>query len=92
MYHRRARDKEDSVFAQYLSAALRGAEYEDIEDDGTVFATIPGFDGLWANAPTRSSARKELFSVLEGWVLLGLAHHHHIPVVDGIDLNVRQVA
>jgi len=79
------------VFAQYLRAALQHAEYEIIEDDGSVFAVIPGFEGLWATAPTIAAARKELESVLEGWLLLGIAHHHPIPVIEGLDLNVRDV-
>ncbi len=79
------------MFARYLDAALRYAAFETIEEDGTVFATIPGFDGLWANAPTEAAARAELASVLEGWVLLGLAHGHPLPVVDGINLAVQEV-
>ena len=80
------------MVAQYLRAALQPAEYETIEDDGSIFATIPGFDGLWATVPSVAAARVELESVLEGWLLLGIAHHRPIPIVDGIDLNVRAVA
>ncbi len=79
-------------FPAYIRAALEHARYEPIEEDATIFATIPGFDGLWAMGDTRDAAEKELATVLEGWVLLGIAHHHAIPIVDGIDLNVRGVA
>ncbi len=89
-----ARDKslESLRFPTYIRAALAHARYEPIEEDATIFATIPDFDGLWAIGDTREAAEKELASVLEGWVLLGIAHHHPIPIVDGIDLNVHAVA
>ncbi len=79
-------------FPAYIRAALVHARYEPIEEDATIFATIPGFDGRWAMGETREAAEQELASVLEGWVLLGIAYHHLIPIVDGIDLNVRDVA
>jgi len=71
---------------------MRHVQYEIIEDDGTIFATIPGFDGLWANALTKAEVNEKLASALEGWLLLGIAHHHPLPVIDGMDLMVREVA
>jgi predicted RNase H-like HicB family nuclease len=75
-----------------MQAAMRQARYESIEEDGVIFATIPGFDGLWATGKTHEEAESELASVLEGWLLVGLAHHHPLPIVDGIDLAVHAVA
>ncbi len=75
------------MFAEYLDKAMQHARYEVIED-GTVFATIPGFDGLWANAPTQEECIAELRDTLEGWVLLGIAHHSDLPTVDGMRLEV----
>lgn len=80
------------VLTQYIRAAMRNAQYEIIEDDGSIFATIPGFDGLWANAPTRAETDAALESGLEGWLLVGLAHDQSLPVIDGIDLTVCEVA
>lgn len=80
------------VLTQYIRAAMRNTQYEIIEDDGSIFATIPGFDGLWANAPTRAEVDAALESALEGWLLVGLAHDQPLPVIDGIDLTVREVA
>jgi hypothetical protein len=28
--------------------------------------------------------------VLEGWILLGVYLHHELPVVDGIDITIRE--
>lgn len=69
---------------------MRQAEYEDLGDEGW-YGHIPGFQGLWANAPTLEEARQELGSTLEDWLLIGLRLGHPIPVVEGIDLNVRSV-
>lgn len=80
------------ILPEYIAAAMRHVQHEIIEDDGSVFATIPGFDGLWANAPTKWEANEELASALEGWLLLGIAHHHELPIIDGVDLTVREVA
>jgi len=80
------------MFAEYLRVAMRDVHYEDIDEDGTIFATIPGFDGLWANAATRSQVNEELESALEGWVLVNIAHHRELPIRGGIDLTVREVA
>lgn len=74
------------MLAKYMKAAMHQATYELI-DDGTYFAEIPGFDGLWANAETLEATRDELEEVLEGWIILGLRQGHTLPVVDGIDLT-----
>ena len=68
---------------EYMNKAMQHAQYEQI-DDGTIFASIPTFEGLWANAPTQKECEKELREVLEGWILLGIAHHDDLPVVANI--------
>ena len=74
------------MLTEYIQAAMHRANYEAI-GDGTYFAEIPGFDGLWANAQTLEATRDELEEVLEGWIILGLRQGHTLPVVDGIDLT-----
>jgi hypothetical protein len=44
---------------------------------------------VWANEDTLEACRDELRSALEDWLLLGVYLRHDIPVLDGIDLNVR---
>ncbi len=80
------------IMREYIGAAMRHVQHEIIEEDGSIFATIPGFDGLWATAPTKAEANEELESALEGWILLGIAHNHPLPEIEGIDLAVREVA
>ncbi len=61
-------------------------------NDGTWFAEIPGFDGVWANAKTVEECRKELMEVLEEWLLLKIRDKDPIPKVKGIEINIKQVA
>lgn len=75
------------MLSDYMDKAMQHAQYERIED-GTYFATIPGFEGLWANGKTEEECKKELREVLEGWILLGIAHHDTLPEVDGVRLEV----
>lgn len=56
-----------STMLEYMRAAMRRAEYEKLED-GTIYAHIPGFEGLWANAANFEDAREELYRSLDGWL------------------------
>jgi predicted RNase H-like HicB family nuclease len=75
------------MLSAYLQAAMRRATYEILEDDGSFYGSIPGFQGVYANAPTLEECREQLLEVLEGWILLGISLHHKLPVVEGINLN-----
>lgn len=80
-----------TILTKYIDAAMRHAAYEDLGDEGW-YGHLPGLDGLWASAPTLEEARQELRSTLEDWLLIGIRLGHQLPVVDGLDLNVRNVA
>ena len=80
------------MLTKYIQAAMRHAEYEIIEDDGTYYGRIPGFQGVWANESTLEDCREELQSALEDWMLFRIVQHLSLPVVDGIELNVERVA
>ncbi len=78
------------VLSSYLDAAMRRAHYEFIDGGATVYAEIPGLDGVYATSPTVEACREELRGVLEEWVLLGLTTRHPLPPVDGIELRVPE--
>ncbi len=80
------------MLTAYIRAAMRQARYEIIEDDGSFYGFIPPIPGIWANAKSLETCREELESVLEGWLLLSIADHSVIPEIDGIRLDIRQVA
>lgn len=77
---------------KYIQAAMERATYEILPDDGSYYGRIPSFPGVWANAATLEGCRKELAEVLEDWLLIGLSQQLPIPIIDGIDLTVRDVA
>lgn len=58
------------MLTDYIRAALQHARYEIMPDSGTYYGNIPGFQGVWANAPTLEVCRAELQEVLEDWILL----------------------
>jgi len=80
------------MLTDYIRAAMRHAKYELLPESGTYYGSIPDFQGVWANASTLEDCRQELQEVLEDWMLLSLRHGHRLPVVDGLDLNAKDVA
>jgi len=76
----------------FSKAAMHRARYEILPDDGTFYGEIPGFDGVYANAKTLEACREELAEVLEEWMLLRVSKNLPLPVVDGIELAIREVA
>jgi predicted RNase H-like HicB family nuclease len=65
------------LLTDYIRAAMHRAKYEILEDDGSFYGEIPGFQGVYANADTLEACREELESVLEGWILLCFAACSH---------------
>jgi predicted RNase H-like HicB family nuclease len=79
------------LLTDYIQAAMRRATYE-ILSDGAYYGEIPGFQGVYAFAPTLENCRQTLQEVLEGWILLGLRLGHDLPVVDNLSLSVQKEA
>ncbi|GBD97996.1 hypothetical protein BMS3Abin07_00003 [bacterium BMS3Abin07] len=75
---------------EYTQKALEKAEYKKL-DDGTWFAEIPGFEGVWANGKSVEECRKELLEVLDEWLILKLRDRDPVPELGGIDLNIKEV-
>ena len=78
------------MLTEYLEAAMRRANYEILPDDNTFYGEIPGFDGVYANSDNLETCRSELREVLEEWILLSISRHLPLPVIDGIDLKVKE--
>ncbi len=76
-----------SVIERYAQAATRMAHIEELEE-GDLYASIPGFVGVWATADTRDALLAELGSVVEDWATLKVIDgDDDIPVVADIDLR-----
>jgi predicted RNase H-like HicB family nuclease len=79
------------MLTEYLNAALKKAEYKKI-DDGTWYADIPDFTGVWANADSVEGCRSELREVLEEWLVLKIRDEDLIPTINGFGIHIKQEA
>jgi predicted RNase H-like HicB family nuclease len=79
------------MIAEYISAALKKAEYKRLED-GSWFAEISGFAGVWANGETVEICRSELSEVLEEWLILKIRDNDPLPVVNGRQIKIQEDA
>ncbi len=64
----------------YLTKAMSKAVYEKLED-GTYEGQIPECPGTIAFAKTLFECKKELRSVLEGWIIFKAQHGDELPVI-----------
>jgi predicted RNase H-like HicB family nuclease len=82
------------MFAEYIQAALERAEYEVMEDDEPepYYAHVPDLPGVWATGRTFEDCRKELVSVIEGWIALRLRFGDPIPTFDSHRINASSEA
>ncbi len=79
------------MLTKYIQAAMHHATYK-LLDDGSIFGEIPVVPGVWADADTLETCREELQEVLEGWLMLAIADHDPLPVVDDIVLTIEEAA
>lgn len=80
------------MLSQYIQKALRRAKYEILEDDGTFYGEIPGFQGVYSNADTLEDCRNELAEVLEEWIFFRISRNLEVPIVDEIKLEIQRVS
>lgn len=71
------------MFAEYILAAMERATYEIIDDPEPYYGEVPEMQGVWATGKTLEECRKELQSVIEGWIALKLRLGHSIPAIGG---------
>ena len=79
------------MLTEYIRAAMREAHYELMEN-GRYFGSIPSCRGAWGEGATLEEAREDLRAALESWIAVGLRHGHELPLVTGLDINVKAVA
>jgi len=75
------------MLAKLIDEAMDRATHEIIEDEGTYWGEIPGFQGVWARHATLEGCRRELREALSDWIALRLRLGLPIPVVANLDLN-----
>jgi predicted RNase H-like HicB family nuclease len=80
------------MLTDYLKSAMRRAHYELLDEHEGFCGEIPGFDGVLAQAATLEGCREELASTLEDWLLFRISRHLPIPSIDGMNLEIKEVA
>ncbi|MDZ7958914.1 MAG: type II toxin-antitoxin system HicB family antitoxin [Aulosira sp. DedQUE10] len=80
------------MLTKYIQAAMHQAKYKILSDDDSFYGEIAGFQGVWANTDTLETCREELAEVLEEWILLRVSRNLPLPIVDGIELSIKEVA
>ena len=76
------------MLTDYIQAGMSKAIYEVLDEDGSIYGSIPDCPGVWASEDNELDCSKALRSALEGWVLLGIYMHHELPIIDNIDINL----
>jgi predicted RNase H-like HicB family nuclease len=81
------------MFSEYISAALRRAKYETLEN-GSYMATVEGLCGVIATGETIEECREDLFEAIEEWIVIRLQKGLTIPDLDGhaIGISNRRLA
>lgn len=80
------------MLTDYLSAVLKKAHYELLDEKEGFYGEIPGFQGVLAQGPTLEECRDDLASALEDWLLFRVSRQLPIPIVNGLSLEVKEVA
>jgi predicted RNase H-like HicB family nuclease len=80
------------MLRNYIQTAMCQAKYEILPDDGSFYGEIPSFDGVYANADKLEKCREELEEVLEEWILLRVSRNLPLPVVEGMELVIKETA
>lgn len=66
------------MLTNFVQQKIAKAKYKKL-GDGSYFGSIPGLKGVWANAATREACKKELWEVLEEWLVLKLRSGDRVP-------------
>ena len=66
------------------------AHYELLGGGEGFYGETPGFQGVRAQADTLEACREELASTLEDWLLFRISRQLPLPVLQGLDLAVKE--
>ena len=78
------------MLTEYIQKAMGLAHYELIEDEGTYWGEISGFQGVWGRAGSFEKCREELREALEEWIVFRLKNNLELPVSE-IHINRHAV-
>lgn len=79
------------MISAYIKNAMTKAHYEILPNDKVYYGEIEVCQGVYATGRTLEECRRELRSVLEGWILLSLQKQITLPIIDGLDLPIQAI-
>lgn len=68
------------------------AKYEIMDDDDSFYGEIPECNGVFAEALTLEKCRERLEEVLEELIFFRVHKNLSLPIIDGIELEIKEVA
>ena len=78
------------MIIEYLQAALDKAKYEIIDDEEPFYGEVPELKGVWSTGKTLEDCRKNLSSVIEGWIIIRLKKGLPIPTIDHYKIEMPE--
>ncbi len=80
------------MLSNYIKAALKHAKYEILEEDGSFYGEIPECNGVYAQSDSLEDCRAEIEEVLEEWILFRIYKNLKLPVIDGREIKIKELA
>ncbi|MBF0148342.1 MAG: type II toxin-antitoxin system HicB family antitoxin [Magnetococcales bacterium] len=80
------------MLLEYMHAAMRQARYETLSDDGSFYGEISVCRGVHASDVSLERCKEVLAEVLEEWILFRIHRNLDLPVIDGLEIKIREVA
>ncbi len=77
--------------SNYMNAALDRAVYHQNGEDGLIYGHIPGFEGVSAKGKSLIECREHLSELLEDWIYFHASRGIPVPIIDGIEVPIREV-
>jgi predicted RNase H-like HicB family nuclease len=76
------------MLTRYIQAAMTKVKWE-ILPDNVFYGSIPELPGIYASNNKLDDCMQELQEVLEEWIVLGIARHIPFPVIDGVEIKIK---
>ncbi|URR34985.1 type II toxin-antitoxin system HicB family antitoxin [Thermosynechococcus sp. HN-54] len=79
------------LLSDYMNAALERATYHFNAEDGLIYGEITDLEGVKAHGKTVLECREHLSELLEDWIYFHVSRGIPVPVINGIEVPVREI-
>lgn len=80
------------MLINYIQAAMNQAIIEYDAGDGLWYGEIPACRGVIGVGETEAECRQDTQEALESWLVHRIHEHLSLPVIDGVDLSIKEPA